>query len=134
MANSFIIIDENELDCFIAKKIIGYTGDDNMVKAFINPEIAFGHIRLDTTGLPGEKSIILLDLRMPFMDGFEFLDKFDVLPPATRKKFSICVLSSTRNSSDLLRLKQYASVKCVLEKPLTKDKFKFLLGILDVVN
>ncbi len=134
MAYSFIIIDENELDCFIVKKIISSISYKSNIKAFVNPEIAFKHIKLNGIEPAGDGSVIFLDLRMPFMDGFQFLDKFNALPHQTREKFFISILSSTQNSSDLLRLKAYTFVKCILEKPLTKDKFKFLLRSLDMVN
>ena len=109
-------------------------GYKSNIKAFVNPEIAFEHIRLNGTQPAGDRSVIFLDLRMPFMNGFQFLEKFNALPHQTRERFFICILSSTQNSSDLLRLKAQTSVNCILEKPLTKDKFKFLLSSLDMVN
>ena len=58
---------------------------------------------------------------MPLMDGFQFLDEFDKLNSATKKKCKIIMLTSSINPQDLNRSKKYLYVKLYLNKPLTHD-------------
>lgn len=70
--------------------------------------------------------LILLDINMPLMDGFEFLEAMQSssLLPATTK---IILLSSSSNPQDVERAKKY-SVSAYVNKPLTEDKLKMVLA------
>jgi two-component system, chemotaxis family, chemotaxis protein CheY len=68
--------------------------------------------------LPG---VILLDLNMPVVDGWDFLEAFEILNSQLKSVISIYIVSSSVDEKDLLRSKQYASVKGFISKPLTPD-------------
>ena len=91
MILSFIIIDDSELDCFIARKIIGNVTDGKLpVKIFQSGTEALETIRDDTTATNDTDFIlILLDLQMPLMNGFQFVEEFEKLPQETRKKYKV---------------------------------------------
>lgn len=63
--------------------------------------------------------VLLLDLNMPTMDGWEFLNYFEKLDESTRRKFSIHILTSSIDKNDLERSLKYHSVRGFHSKPIT---------------
>ncbi len=127
MELSFIVIDDSELDCFIARKIIGHTDKNLPITTFQNARQALQAISEGTANAGALVTIILLDLQMPLMNGFEFVEEFEKLPAEMQKKYKIVLLSSTRNTNDIFRILTYNTVNSLLEKPLTQDKLLTLL-------
>jgi CheY-like chemotaxis protein len=115
----FIVIDDSKLDCFIAEKIIRNTGRTGEVKSFIQAAEALEFIK--NAGIPqdGAKTIILVDIQMPIMNGFEFVEAFERFPKDIIDNYIIYVLSSSINDNDLNRARYHVSVKDFLNKPLT---------------
>jgi len=70
--------------------------------------------------------VIFLDLNMPVMDGWQFLDHFCKIP-AIETKTRIYILSSSVYDADIEKSKEYGIVKDFIEKPLTDAKFSSLL-------
>lgn len=128
----FIIIDDSKLDCFIAEKIIHNTGISASVKSFMVAAEALDYIRSLAKSEAFKRTVILVDIQMPLMNGFDFLDAFetDVLPE-NKNNYVINLLSSSINESDKLRAKSYKTVNTFLSKPLTVAS---LMQVLDDMN
>ncbi len=128
MALSFVVVDDSELDCFIAKKIINHADHSVHVDAFQNATDALEMLK---TKMPGQsdqdKTILLLDLQMPLMNGFQFVEEFEKFTAELQKRVLVVILSSTRNSNDILRIFTYKSVHSLMEKPLTREKLITLM-------
>jgi CheY-like chemotaxis protein len=124
---AFIIVDDSELDCFVAKKIIEQKDKSIKVTAYLEASVALKDISENTNTLSDELTIILLDLRLPLMNGFEFMEEFQKLPYAIQDKYIIYVLSSTRNQSDINRICCFKNVVRIISKPLTKSSFVSLM-------
>jgi CheY-like chemotaxis protein len=126
---SFIIIDDSELDRFITKKFLELTNKDFIIETFSNANHAMEAIRKDENdNLP---AIILLDMQMPLMSGFEFIEEFESLPPEIRNKYIIILLSVLSNSKSPAEMYQELDksiVSSVIEKPLTAEKLFVLLN------
>lgn len=71
--------------------------------------------------------IILLDIMMPQMNGFEFLEAFDKLDEHIKENSRIVMLSSTLDHDDIRRAKKHPSVKKLLSKPLSANELKEVL-------
>ena len=68
---------------------------------------------------------------MPVMDGPNFIGEFEKLPPQIQNNYVIVVLSIISSETypvDMSRIRNYASVNSVIEKPLTKEKLSKLLA------
>jgi len=127
MELSFIVIDDSELDCFIARKIIEHTDTNLHVQTFQNAQLALETIRKNAVVDNHVTTIVLLDLQMPLMNGFEFVEEFEKLPIEVRKRYVVVVLSSTRNNKDIFRILTYHTVYSRLDKPLTREKLLSLM-------
>jgi CheY-like chemotaxis protein len=127
---SFIVIDDSELDCFVTQKFLERSTKDLAIKTFQNAQYALEIIRENTAGNSPVPTIILLDLQMPFMSGFDFVEEFEKFPAEVKKNYRIViltVLTSANNPADIHKILAYQTVNSIIEKPLTKQKLLSLL-------
>lgn len=120
---NIFIIDDDEIFVFLATKAIEDTHLVDQIKIFGNGEEAINHLKQiadDTELLP---DIILLDLSMPVMDGWKFLDEYILLRNKIKKKITIYIISSSISPYDIERAKNISLVSDFIVKPLSKDKF-----------
>lgn len=127
MELSFIVIDDSELDCFVARKIIEHTDKSLQVKTYTNGREVIEQIRVDFVRRDMPLTIILLDLRMPIMNGFQFVDEFEKLPLDIKMKYQIHILSSSKNANDIYRILTHDTVVSMIEKPFTREKLLSLI-------
>jgi CheY-like chemotaxis protein len=123
---NFIIIDDSKLDCFIAEKVIQNSGRSESVKSFMVATEALDYIK----GLNGadRKTVVLVDIQMPVMNGFEFIEAYEQnIPDDSKEAFMVNLLSSSINETDMIRAKGYKSVIKFLNKPLTKATLDLIL-------
>lgn len=124
----FILVEDSVLDSYIGSKIIEGLGDlCKSYHSFLDPFEAFEYI--EQRGAVPEKTIIFLDIQMPLMSGFEFVEKFETqLSKSCQKYFVINILSSSINEKDIIKAKSYSTVNQFMSKPLTKEM------VLSIVN
>ena len=77
----------------------------------------------------GEKfpSVIFLDLDMPIMNGWEFLEEFENIPNNNAEKVVIYIVSSSVDPRDLERIKNYKIVNNYILKPFSKEDLNSIL-------
>lgn len=120
---NFIVVDDSKLDCFIAEKIIQNTGRSEGIKTFQLATEALNYIRQNNDS----KTIMFVDIQMPMMNGFEFVEAFEALPDDIKNRYNIYMLSSSINENDIAKVKGYASVRRFLNKPLTNTSITSVL-------
>lgn len=121
------LVDDDEVFQFIAKHTIQRTGIVGNIQVFSNGQLALNSLEsvLDSPGL--QPDVILLDLTMPVLDGWGFLEDFLLLKPRMGKKVLIYVVSSSINPADVERARSISVVTDYVVKPITQEKFVGLL-------
>jgi CheY-like chemotaxis protein len=112
---SVLIIDDNSMDIFICHRLLESYGVANVI-SFNNADSALSYLK-DTNII---YQVILVDIYMPKIDGFEFIDKFFELE-LQKNQGNIYFLTASLNPSD----KERATKRSVdlIEKPMTLEKY-----------
>jgi CheY-like chemotaxis protein len=113
-----MIVDDNELDSFVLKNILSANGFTSEVVLMPDGRSALDYLKANN----GEKlpRIIFLDIMMPGMDGFEFLEHFEKLPKEVCDKCRIILISTSESFKDLNRANKNRFVYRFLNKPITE--------------
>lgn len=123
-----IIIDDSKEDCYLIKKRLKTLGSTVNVISFLNAQEAYNIIKDETLDvLQSAKNIIILDIYMPLMDGFEFVEEFENLPADIQNNYTICALTSSISKSNMEKITGYKSVKSFLEKPIKTESLLQLI-------
>lgn len=84
---------------------------------------------ITAAGAPdGALTIVFVDIQMPLMNGFEFVEAFEALPEDVKAGYHLYMLSSSINENDIAKVRSYPSVKTFLNKPLTNDSIQQVLA------
>jgi len=123
-----MLIDDNEIDNLINQKMIEaanitehiftHTGARSAIEFLKNIE------KVEDVAKKILPDVIFLDIDMPLMDGFQFLDEFDKLSESTKSKCKIVMLTSSINPQDVNKSKEYSYVKKYINKPLSQENLE----------
>ena len=119
-----MLIDDNEIDNLINQKMIEAASITENIYTHPGAKSAIEFLKNMEKMEVADKvlpDIIFLDIDMPLMDGFQFLDEFEKLALATKTKCKIIMLTSSINPQDFSRSKKYTNVRLYLNKPLSHD-------------
>ena len=123
---SIMLIDDNPTDLFVHERFLIHKKIAHDIQKFISAEDALFYLQ-EHPNIEKWPDLILLDIQMPVMNGFEFLvhcEEFLKL-----KNSSIIMLSSSLDFGDINRVKANPHVLALMEKPFDVDE---LIGLLEV--
>lgn len=128
-----MLVDDDEVYLFVIKRIIGTLDNDLLVNSFTDGEQAIAYIKLcleEDVSLP---DIILLDINMPYLDGWGFLSEFKNLKPQLDSRtVTIFMVTSSNSPQDMERAQEFEELSGYVVKPISEDKMKEILN--DVYN
>lgn len=114
---NIMLIDDDEVNNMINTILIGKFCNAN-VQTYTRGSLALDWLKSGST--PDDfPQILLLDVNMPAMDGWDFLEEFQKLPVSVTSSCQIFLLSSSVDHDDVARSKTYGMVKGFFSKPLT---------------
>ena len=129
---SVMLIDDNEIDTFINQKIIESLNFAERIQTFSSGVDALNYLKLVEDMNAYHRlfapQIILLDINMPIMDGFAFLNEFDKFKIFKQHPITIFMLSTSTNPNDIDKANNNNNVSGILSKPLTVDKLIAILN------
>ena len=124
------LIDDDEVFVFLTKKLIAQTEQAVILETYINGQEAIDRLReisADESALP---DLVLLDLNMPVMDGWEFLNAFKEVEFSAPDKIHLYIVTSSISPYEVERAKQIPAVQEFIVKPMVKQKFVELISAL----
>lgn len=121
-----LIIEDNETDRYIARRMIQkyHFSEDTVVKE--SAPKALEYLKSLLKSPESMPQLIFLDIRMPEMDGFGFLDEYAKLPENIKTNCVILMLSSSLNKEDHQLAEKSPYVNRFLNKPLNMEKMKII--------
>jgi CheY-like chemotaxis protein len=124
----FILIDDNPINHFIVTRLLRNEGLTKEIQCFSDAQEALLFLTNDTAD--ELIRLILLDISLPGMDGFEFLEALLFLPEKAKRSIRVVMLSSSYDEHDIMKSKTYSQVLSYINKPLTSEKLAVALQLL----
>lgn len=126
MLEKILCIDDDPITLMLCKMVITKALFSNEIATAKNGEEALKYFdSLKTTSIK-KPQLIFLDLNMPVMNGWEFLDSFVTAEYSEYHDTKVIILSSTIDPQDLEKSKKYPMVIDFLSKPISKEMLEFL--------
>jgi CheY-like chemotaxis protein len=121
--DAIFLVDDDPINNLINKRLLSKTGISQHIREFLGGEDAL----LLLKDVPETDCLLIfLDINMPVLNGWEFLNKY--LEAFPNRKDRIIILSSSIDFQDRQRAQEYHIVEGFLEKPLTMEKIASQLG------
>ena len=128
---SILLIDDDVIFNLITKKLFRKAGCSNPIDVVSNGEEALDYLKKilnsDKGNLSPKPKLILLDINMPVMDGFEFLKAFGEFPKNHTKNIYVVMLTSSLSQMDFEKAENSPFISDFISKPLNLEKIKILL-------
>lgn len=124
--SSVLLIDDDEISNFLTATVIKNIEVTRKIDIFQDGTSAINLLRRQMEDLGTYPDLILLDLNMPNMNGFDFLKAYrEIL--GNKAGSVIIVLTTSNNLEDFEHLKNFPEVEVYLNKPLTEDSMRYIL-------
>ncbi|SMB88285.1 response regulator receiver and SARP domain protein [Hymenobacter roseosalivarius DSM 11622] len=129
---NIVLVDDNETTCFLNNRLLSRLDVADNVLVFTRAQQAYDFFwgegrNLVDPMLSETPALVFVDLKMPGMDGFEFLQRYSALPAEVKARTVLTVLTTSMHAADTARVAQYPDVE-YLAKPLTEEKLNKLMS------
>jgi CheY-like chemotaxis protein len=130
--NCVLLIDDDEPTNFLNRMAFEELGCVEYIHILQNARDALNYLICAHQPPPLNENcpkpeLIFLDINMPAMDGWEFLEKYEALPGNNKSSVIVIMLTTSFNPEDELKARQIASVSEFRNKPLTSEQLKDIL-------
>lgn len=122
------LIDDDHIFVYGAKRLMREINFFEDLSVFANGQEALEHFESKSKSADSLPNLMFLDLNMPIMNGWEFLDAFLNLPGIPSENIAIYIMSSSVDPRDLEKIQNHPAIKNYILKPLTTEDLETVLG------
>jgi CheY-like chemotaxis protein len=116
-----MLIDDSPNDNFYHERVIKKYNPEIIVIAMDSGMEALAYLKSGESQDKLKPDLIFLDINMPAMNGWEFLDEYDKLDKQLQSRVMIIMLTTSDNPDDVIKSKGYKYLSDFISKPLTKE-------------
>lgn len=132
MSKNIMLIDDNKIDLFVSQKIIEKFNAEFKVQMFKSAMLAINYLKelelnMNFESINTVPNVIFLDINMPQINGFQFLDEIHKLNFMHNNSIEIYMLSSSSCIQDINNAKGKGLCSGYINKPLTIEKLKSVM-------
>lgn len=125
------VIDDDDIYQFLLRKELKHTNMVESIHVFTNGKQAIAFFQDNSGNSSTLPDVIFLDINMPIMNGWQFLDEFQKIKHKIDKKITIYMVSSSFDNRDVVKSKEYAEVTDYIIKPVKRSN---LISVLENVG
>jgi two-component system, chemotaxis family, chemotaxis protein CheY len=122
------LVDDDKVFQMTASRTIKAANLTDRILQFENGEEALDFLKMNAADSDSLPDVIFLDINMPFVDGWMFLDDYAELKENLKKQIRIYMVSSSIDPRDIDRARRNINVKEYVIKPVSREKFEELLS------
>ncbi|KQS27880.1 response regulator [Dyadobacter sp. Leaf189] len=127
--SQFIVVDDDPVNNMVSKYMIANVAPGARIQLFDDPDQALASIKNEfNADSDYPDTVLFLDINMPTMSGWEFLDQISLFPAELTARISIFILSSSIDPKDKKSAESHPLVSGYFSKPLNREMLKALLG------
>ncbi len=127
MVETVLLIDDNKATLYIQKKIMLQHDQFRNVLTFSGGNLALQYLKTISVNFIKKPQLILLDLNMPSMNGWEFIEEYNQLDNNIIDHTRLIVLTTSNNPDDISRSKNVKGINEFMKKPLSKPMLDKIL-------
>ena len=120
--NTVLLIDDSDADNFLHSRIIRKSGIAERIVIKNNGIQALDYLTTAIEGTYPRPELVFLDINMPGMNGWEFLEEYKSLPKDQKARVIVCMLTTAYSEKDKEKAKAYDIIDGYLGKPLNQEK------------
>jgi|JI8StandDraft_2_1071088.scaffolds.fasta_scaffold10970_4 CheY-like chemotaxis protein len=128
---TILLIDDDAISNFLSKSMIEKSGIFDKVYVYSSATAALEFLSSCIDKDVEFPEIILLDVMMPVMDGFTFLEEFIHLESSKTSHVKVCMLTSSLDPKDRQQADAYPQVVEFISKPINQEKIKKFMTLID---
>ncbi|HEY0056744.1 MAG TPA: response regulator [Pedobacter sp.] len=128
MSTSLLLVDDDHIQHKIVELIIKRLDLSIKYDSYLEAKDVLSYLIKNHKNFSALPDLILLDLDMPGISGWDFLDIFEIFKQYYAKKISIVILTSSIDPRDKERIANYESVKGFYSKPFTQEAMEDILN------
>jgi CheY-like chemotaxis protein len=121
-----LLVEDDPITVLVCDRIIKISDFADKVTSCENGKVAIDHLKKLASEEGPYPEIIFLDINMPVMNGWDFLEEFEPIKHMFQPFPSIYILSSTVDPEDYKKAKSFSIVKDFISKPMSKEFLEFI--------